>query len=135
MKIQKNNKIKIAISVIINAFESDGTSIRATRILRILKNHYNLSLITRADKKQELDGFEDVTVIIVKPRKTKLWNLKLIPIIIKNRFDIVYCSSDWFGFLGTILKSSDLLISTNGKENTLVTNSPLNHNYREVNHF
>lgn len=105
MMMQKNNKIKIAISVIVNAFESDGTTIRAIRILRILKNHYNLSLITRANEMQELKGLEDVKVIIAKPDKTKMWNLKLIPIMIKNKFDIVYCSNDWFGFLTYYLLS------------------------------
>ena len=101
----KNNEIKIAISVLANAFVSDGTSIRAIRVLKILNNCYNLNLITRANEKQELRGLEDVEVIIIKPAKTKLWNLKLIPIPMKNKFDIIYCSNDWFGFLTYYLLS------------------------------
>lgn len=105
MKTQINNKTKITISVIVNAFESDGTTVRAIRIIELLKNQYNLSLITRANKKQKLKSLEDVKVIIVKPDKTKLWNLKLIPAVIKNKFDVVYCSNDWFGFLTYYLLS------------------------------
>ncbi len=105
MKTQKNNGNKIAVSVIVNAFENDGTTVRAIRILNLLKNHYDLSLITRANEKQNLKSLEDVKVIIVKPDKTKLWNLKLIPTVIKNKFDVVYCSDDWFGFLTYYLLS------------------------------
>ena len=105
MKTQINNEIKIAVSVIVNAFESDGTTVRAIRILKILKNHYDLSLITRANEKQKLKDLEDLKVIIVNPDKTKLWNLKLISLMMKNKFDVVYCSHDWFGFLTYFLLS------------------------------
>lgn len=99
MKKQIDNKIKIAVSVIVNAFENDGTTVRAIRILKILKNHYDLSLITRANEKQKLEDLEDIDVVIVKPDRTKLWNLKLIPLIMKNRFNCIYCAGDWFGFI------------------------------------
>lgn len=105
MKTQINNEIKIAVSVIANAFKNDGTTVRAIRILKILKNHYDLSLITRANEKQKLKGLEEVDIVIVKPDKTKHWNLKLIPVIMKNKFDVVYCSHDWFGFLTYFLLS------------------------------
>ena len=105
MKTQIDYKTKVAISVIVNAFKSDGTTIRALRVLKILKNHYDISLITRANNKRKLKGLEDVKVIIVKPDKTKLWNLKLIPVVIKNKLDVVYCSNDLFGFLTYYLLS------------------------------
>ena len=31
-------------------------------------------------------------------RPSKLWNLQLIPVVLKNRFDLVYCSNDYWGF-------------------------------------
>jgi glycosyltransferase involved in cell wall biosynthesis len=110
MKKQVNNKIKISgwensgvviiISVLGDISTSDGTTIRAKRIFEILKERYSVILITRADKKQKSKD-----IIIVNPAKTKLWNLKLIPVIIKNKFDVVYCSNDWFGFITYYLLS------------------------------
>ena len=97
--------MKIAISVLVNIFSTYGTTIRARRIVEILKYQYTVVFVTRANEKQKLKGLEDVKIIIVKPDKTKLWNLKLIPIIIKNKFGIVYCSNDLFGFVTYYLLS------------------------------
>lgn len=83
----------------VKIFRTNGTTIRVKRIAKILNNRYDLILITRANEKQKLKGLEDAEVIIVKQDKTKLRNLKLIPVIMKNKFDIVYCSNDRFGFL------------------------------------
>ena len=41
----------------------------------------------------------------IKTRETKLWALKLIPIIIHNRFDAVYCVADLLGFVTFYLLS------------------------------
>lgn len=73
--------------------------------MEILKNRYEIILFTRANEKQKLKGLEEVDIVIVKPDKTKHWNLKLIPVIMKNKFDVVYCSHDWFGFLTYFLLS------------------------------
>ena len=97
---QVNNKIKIVISVLGDISTSDGTTIRAKRIFKMLKEVYSVTLITRSDKKQKSKD-----IIIITPAKTKLWNLKLIPVIIKNKFDVAYCSNDWFGFITYYLLS------------------------------
>ena len=95
--------IKIAISVIVDLFNDEGTTVRPKRVAELLKDSYDTCFITRSNKDvKELDG---VSVHIVKPAETKLWNLKLFKILSKNDFDFVYCSSDWFGFLTYFLLS------------------------------
>lgn len=95
MRPQINNKIKIAVSVLGNdILENNGLNVRAKRIAELLKEKYNVTLIGRGNKGQELKD-----TIIIKPAKTKLWNFKLIPVIIRNRFDYIYCVDDLFGFL------------------------------------
>jgi len=93
----------IGISVIVDIFDDDGTTVRPKRIAKILKDKFNISFITRSDENIEtLDGLK---VHIVKPAKTKLWNLKLISKLYKNEFDYIYCSNDWFGFFTYYLLS------------------------------
>ena len=90
-------RMKIAISVLIDIFKTDGTTIRARRIAEIFKDRYNVVFVTRANKKHKLKGLEDIDVIAVKPDKTKLWNLKLIPVIMKNKFNIInHTNKVWF---------------------------------------
>jgi glycosyltransferase involved in cell wall biosynthesis len=81
---------KIAIPVLgADFFEgASGVTGKAKRIYDILKEGYDVTLIARASK-NEKRKHEDI--IVVRPAKTKLWNLKLIPIIQKNKFDYVYC--------------------------------------------
>lgn len=93
MKKSVNEKIKIILSVLGDISIDDGTTIRAKRIFDILKQRYDTIIITRSNNKFTRDD-----IFIVRPKDTKFWNLKLIPIIMKNKFNIVYCSSDWFGF-------------------------------------
>lgn len=87
-KRNENTGKKIAIPVVgADFFEGlSGLTGKAKRIYDILKERYDVSLIVRSNEKRE---HEDI--IIVRPAKTKLWNLKLIPIILKNKFDCVYC--------------------------------------------
>ena len=92
--------MKIAVSVLGNMSEDNGTTVRAKRIFELLKKRYDTKLIARGGKNKELEN-----TIIVKPERTKLWNLKLIPIIIKNKFDCIYCSGDFLGFMTYYLLS------------------------------
>lgn len=87
--------MKIAVSVLGNIFEDVGVVVRAKRIFELLKERYDVTMIIRAN---ESDNHLK-NVIIVKPTGTKLWNLKLIPVIMKNRFNCIYCAGDWFGFI------------------------------------
>jgi glycosyltransferase involved in cell wall biosynthesis len=94
---------KIAISVIVDLFNDEGTTVRPKRVAELLKDSFETCFITRSNRNvKELDG---VKVHIVQPAETKLWNLKLFKVLTKNDFDFVYCSSDWFGFLTYFLLS------------------------------
>lgn len=88
--------MKIAISVLGNVFEDDGTTVRPKRVSKLIKNYYSTCFITRTD--ENIKELDEVKINAIGPLNTNLWNLKLIPVILKNRFDLIYCSNDWFGF-------------------------------------
>jgi glycosyltransferase involved in cell wall biosynthesis len=71
---------------------NDGTSVRAKRVFEQLqKEGYACTLIIRGRGQREANNIE-----VIKP--SKLWNFQLIPIVLKNRFNLVYCSADLWGF-------------------------------------
>jgi len=78
---------------------ANGTTVRAREIAGIIKDQFDTTVFTRSNEDYNIAELEKISIIAIKPEKTKLWNLKLIPFIIKTDFDIVYCSNDWFGFL------------------------------------
>jgi glycosyltransferase involved in cell wall biosynthesis len=82
--------MKIAVSCLSN-ISTDATSVRAQRVFELLQKKYDCTLIIRGEQHSK---FENVTVI--KP--SKLWNFQLIPVFLKNRFDLVFCVSDFWGF-------------------------------------
>ena len=83
--------MKIAISSLSDICMNEGTSLRAKRILELLQKKYDCTLIIRGQHDSKFDNVE-----VIKP--SKLWNLQLIPVFLKNRFDLVYCSNDYWGF-------------------------------------
>jgi len=91
-------KTKILISTRYSIFDLEGTSIRAKRIINVLKDHFNVYLITSADNYDNTNTLNKENIFVIKPKKTRLWPLKIIPIILNNKFDIVICESDWLGF-------------------------------------
>lgn len=94
MKEQRISKIKIAISVIGHDISKDnGINKRAKGLADLLGRLYDVTLIGRGNKMQKFEN-----TIIITPVNTKLWNFKLIFVIIKNRFDYIYCVGDLFGF-------------------------------------
>ncbi len=91
-------KLKTLISSRASIFNSDGTSVRARRILNALKDLNEVYLITRSNEEKKIPELEKDHLFIIKPEKSKLWNLKIIPHIIKHEFDLVICENDWHGF-------------------------------------
>jgi glycosyltransferase involved in cell wall biosynthesis len=84
--------MKIAISSLGDISTNDGTSVRAKRVFELLqKEQYDCTLIIRGRGQSKADNVE-----VIKP--SKLWNFQLIPVVLKNRFDCVYCSDDLWGF-------------------------------------
>jgi glycosyltransferase involved in cell wall biosynthesis len=70
---------------------NDGTSLRAKRVFELLQKDYDCTLIMRGKHDSKSDNVE-----VIRP--SKLWNFQLIPVVLKNRFDLVYCSNDFWGF-------------------------------------
>jgi glycosyltransferase involved in cell wall biosynthesis len=83
--------MKIAVSCLCDASNSDGTSVRAKRIFEVLQQKYDCTLIMRGEHRSKTDKVE-----VIRP--SKFWNFQLIPVVLKNRFDLVYCSNDFWGF-------------------------------------
>ena len=71
-----------------------GMGTRAKAIFEILQKEHDATLIARTNKRQVSEN-----IISVWPAKTKLWPLKLIPILLKNKFDYIYCVTDWISFM------------------------------------
>ncbi len=93
----------IAVSVLNKGdfFEStEGMVVRTKALFDVISKHHHASLIVRTDKEDNLNN-----VFPVKPANTRLWNLKLIPIIMRGKFDYVYCVGDRFGFITYYLLS------------------------------
>jgi len=83
--------MKIAISSLSDISMNDGTSLRAKRVFELLETKYDCTLIMRGKHDSKSDNVE-----VIRP--SKLWNFQLIPVVLKNRFDLVYCSNDFWGF-------------------------------------
>jgi len=64
---------------------------RAKRVFEVLQKKYDCTLIMRGKHESKPDNVE-----LIRP--SKLYNLQLIPVAIKNRFDLVWCSNDFWGF-------------------------------------
>lgn len=88
---------KIAISVVVDLFADEGTTVRPKRVAELLRDSFDICFITRSSSDmEEIDG---IPVQMVRPARTRLWNLKLFRTLYGNDYDYIYCSSDWFGFL------------------------------------
>jgi glycosyltransferase involved in cell wall biosynthesis len=92
LEIIRGIGMKIAVSCLCDISKSEGTSVRAQRVFELLQKKYDCTLIIRGEHKSKSDNVE-----VIRP--SKLWNLQLIPIILRNRFDLVYCSNDFWGFI------------------------------------
>jgi len=116
---------KVAITVFDDILKTNGTTVRVHRILELLKRQYDLTVIACSNEDTEnlgKLGMAEVQLINIKGIGFKyllsmtvpvlfkilpifLWDLRLLFILLKNRFDIVYCAGDRFGFLSAYLVS------------------------------
>jgi glycosyltransferase involved in cell wall biosynthesis len=83
--------MKIAISTMSDIAMNDGTSTRAKRVFELLQTEYDCTLIIRG-----MHHSKSKKVVVISP--SKLWNFQLIPVVVRNRFDLIYCSTDLWGF-------------------------------------
>lgn len=112
---------KIAIVVFEDIAGAMGITVRVYRLVDILKKRgFSISVITSSDNNHDkLAGMDGVHIISlgmklltykslpfpVKFIPILLWNLKLTLTLLKNKFDVVYCSHEWLGFLPVYLVS------------------------------
>jgi glycosyltransferase involved in cell wall biosynthesis len=92
--------MKIALSITFDLSDSNGTTVRAQNMFNLLSQKFDTFLIERAD-----DEADSNNIITIKPKGTKLWNLKLIPVILKSKPDCVICVNDYAGFMTFYLLS------------------------------
>jgi glycosyltransferase involved in cell wall biosynthesis len=83
--------MKIAISCLCDISSDSGTSVRTKRVFELLQKAYDCTLIIRGRGQSKADNVEEL-----KP--SKLWNVQLIPVVRKGRFDLIYCADDLWGF-------------------------------------
>jgi glycosyltransferase involved in cell wall biosynthesis len=83
--------MKIAVSTLSDVSMNIGTSVRAKRVFELLQKEYDCTLIIRGRGQSKVDN-----VNLIKP--SKFWNFQLIQVVRKNRFDLIYCASDFWGF-------------------------------------
>lgn len=88
---------KIAISVVVDLFADEGTTVRPKRVGELLRDSFDICFITRSSS--DLEEIDGIPVQMVRPARTRLWNLKLFRTLSGTDYDYIYCSSDWFGFL------------------------------------
>lgn len=116
---------RVAFIVLDDFSVPNGTTVRIHRVLSLINKKYDISVINckYSDQGRLTDiGLENVHLINVRgigwkiltsssvPAPFKLlpvllWNLRLALILLRNRFDVVYCANDKFGFLSVYLVS------------------------------
>ncbi len=84
--------MKIAISVLGDVNEDNGTVVRAKRVRDLIKDHHEVTLVYRGGQ------IEEKGYVAVSPTFGRLWNIKLLPIAFRGDFDCIYCASDFVGF-------------------------------------
>jgi len=83
--------MKIAVSCSFDISMNEGASVRAKHVFELLQKKYDCTLIIRGKHESKSDNVE-----VIRP--SKLWNFQLIPVVLKNRFDLIYIASDFWGF-------------------------------------
>jgi glycosyltransferase involved in cell wall biosynthesis len=83
--------MKIAVSTLSDIAMNEGTSARAKGVFELLQTEYDCTLIIRGTHPSKSKN-----VVVIRP--SKLWNFQLIPVVFRNKFDLIYNSTDLWGF-------------------------------------
>jgi len=120
LKKENNNMTKVAVTIFDDIFEANGYTMRVRRMVPLLNRMCTVTVIAASNESQnKLAGMDNVHIIClgkwlnryrllplpVKPIPILIWNLKLALVLLRNRFDVVWCSGDFLGFLGVYLTS------------------------------
>jgi len=86
---------------------NDGTTIRAKRVIKTLNPHFNMVIVTLASKNVSASSHQKIIRAPINRQFIQLpfWWLGLFFILPRLQFDVIYCSSDWYGFLPCYLFS------------------------------
>lgn len=93
--------MKVAISVLSNIFEDDGTTVRSIRVCDALRQHGDVTLIAAKSGKGHRGHTQIIYIYVPRARQClqiPIWSLGLLRAMLTNKFDVVLCSNDWFGF-------------------------------------
>lgn len=74
-----------------------GMGTRAKMIFEILQKEHDATLFARTTKKRMSENI--IGVMATTKLWPLIWSLKLIPILLKNKFDYIYCVGDWISFV------------------------------------
>jgi len=96
--------MKVAISVFDEISKDNGTTVRAKRIFEILSKYFNVIIVTCTHIYHEKIDSSLQRVIVKIPKTRQLaqlpfWFAGLFLTSTKRRFDLIYCSNDWYGFI------------------------------------
>jgi glycosyltransferase involved in cell wall biosynthesis len=113
--------LKLAVSVFGDISKARGTIVRARRVASLLSRKYDTTVLTCSNRAQagpeEIGHAHVMSIgcpvqrlvqgksILSRLFSKGAWAVGLFFILLKNRFDVVYCSQDWGGFLGIYLAS------------------------------
>lgn len=94
--------MKVAISVFGDISKNDGTTVRAKRIFEILRQYFDTIMVGCTYMQNEIDSSPQIMIVKI-PKARQLvqlpfWFAGLFLTLIKRRFDLIYCSNDWYGF-------------------------------------
>lgn len=106
-------RAKIAIVVMEDITLAMGTTVRVHRLLDLLYEQFDITVIACTDKHLErLERWDNVFILGVGTTPLKyqsvrflfklwyifLWNLRLLDVLLKNKFDVVFSAYDLLGF-------------------------------------
>ncbi len=115
--------MKVAVILLGDIHSSDGSTVRARRLLELLHQAHETVLIhCSRENNRSIDGMESIQIInlrdkvldllLSRPQYSPLkvlytltWSPKLTYVLLTHRFDIVYCVWDFMGFIGIYLAS------------------------------
>jgi len=92
--------MKTAITVFYDIRELEGTGLQALRFAEFMRKSHCVTIISGTNKSFRPSKITEILIIRIcaVAMRAILWNLKLIYFLLKNSYDIVYCSNDYLGF-------------------------------------
>jgi glycosyltransferase involved in cell wall biosynthesis len=100
--------VRIAISVFNYLSKDDGTTVRAKRVFNALAEHFETTLVALKSGREDRQQAQIIYISVSWARQCfqiPAWLAGLFRVLLAKRFDAVFCSNDWFGFIVVYLLS------------------------------